>query len=150
VPQPSTGHRIFVVDDDPVISSTLATILSLHGYHATPYTSPLEALQAARTEAPDLLISDVVMPRLSGVDLAIQMQEHHPACKVLLFSGQAATTDLLQDTHSGGHDFELLQKPAHPAEILKKIRSMIQRTLVPPMDDCVAEPSVGPQSAFQP
>ena len=148
MPQPSTGDRIFVVDDDPIISSTLATILSLHGYLVTPYTSPLEALQAAHAEAPDLLISDVVMPGLSGVELAIQMKEHRPDCKVLLFSGQAATTDLLEDARRRGHDFELLTKPVPPVEILKKIRSMIQRTLVSPMDECAARPWAGPQSAF--
>jgi YesN/AraC family two-component response regulator len=43
-------------------------------------------MSAAQADIPDLLISDVVMPDLSGVDLAIQMKVRHPACKVLLFS----------------------------------------------------------------
>jgi len=50
------SNRVFVVDDEPVIASTLAAILKLHGYSATAFTFPLEALVAARSKAPDLVI----------------------------------------------------------------------------------------------
>jgi CheY-like chemotaxis protein len=110
----------------------------------------LEALRAARTEAPDLLVSDVMMPGLSGIELAIQMKEHRPECKVLLFSGLGAITDLLEDAQSKGYDFELLTKPVSPMEIIEKIRSMMKRTPVPPMCRCAAERQAGTQSAFQP
>jgi CheY-like chemotaxis protein len=116
--------RVFVVDDEYVISSTLAAILELHGYSATSFTSPLEALAAARSRPPDLLISDVAMPGLSGVDLAIQMKAQYPECKILLFSGQAATEDLLKDARSQGHIFPLLQKPVHPSIILSRIGAL--------------------------
>ena len=110
--------RVFVVDDEHVIASTLATILRLNGYSATSFTSPLEVLAAARLNAPDLLISDVAMPDISGIDLAIQMKILHPECKILLFSGHAATQDLLEDARSQGHDFRMLSKPVHPSEML--------------------------------
>jgi DNA-binding NtrC family response regulator len=74
--------RVFVVDDEHVIASTLAAILKRQGYSARAFTSPLEALAAARLGAPDLLISD----GLSGVDLANQVKAQYPECKVLLFS----------------------------------------------------------------
>jgi PleD family two-component response regulator len=51
--------QIFVVDDEPVIASSLAAILKLNGYSATFFTSPLGALAAAQLRAPDLLISDL-------------------------------------------------------------------------------------------
>ena len=89
--------RVFVVDDEDVIASSLAMILRFQGgFHARSFTNPLEALRAAQLEAPDLLISDVVMPELSGIDLAIQLREYCPDCKVLLFSGQAVTAQLLE------------------------------------------------------
>jgi CheY-like chemotaxis protein len=116
--------RVFVVDDELVIASTLAAILQLHGYSATFFTSPLAALAAARSEAPDLLISDVAMPGLSGVDLAIQMKAQYPECKIILFSGQAATQDLLQDARNQGHSFQLLQKPVHPSVMLSRIGAL--------------------------
>ena len=113
--------RVFVVDDEPVIASTLAAILKLHGYSATSFASPLEALAAARSIAPDLLISDVAMPGISGVDLAIQMRGQYPTCKILLFSGQAGTMDLLENARGQGHNFRLLQKPVHPSVMLSMI-----------------------------
>ena len=126
MPESLSQHRVFVVDDERIISSTLATILTLQGFDATAYTLPLEALKAARCKAPDLLISDVMMPLLSGIDLSIQVQESCPACKVLLFSGQATTMDLLETARTNGHAFELLTKPVHPTDLLKKVRQVLQ------------------------
>jgi CheY-like chemotaxis protein len=113
--------HVFVVDDEPVIASTLAAILKLHGYSATFFTSPLEAFAAAQLRAPDLLISDVAMPGISGIDLAILMKTQYPKCKVLLFSGQAETADWLGAAREEGHDFQLLSKPVHPSAMLAKI-----------------------------
>ena len=117
--------RVFVVDDEDVIASSLAMILRLQGgIHATAFTDPLKALQYAYLEAPDLLITDVVMPQMSGVDLAIQLCEICPDCKVLLFSGQGATADLLEAARATGHTFELLLKPVHPANLLASIQAL--------------------------
>jgi DNA-binding NtrC family response regulator len=117
--------RVFVVDDEGVIASSLAMILRFQGgFHATSFTDPMAALQAARIDAPDLLISDVVMPGLTGIDLAIQVQQHCPGCKILLFSGQAATGHLLESLRDRGYNFQLLSKPVHPADLLAKIRDL--------------------------
>jgi DNA-binding NtrC family response regulator len=113
--------RIFVVDDEYMIATTLAMILKASGFEATSFTKPFEALEQAEGSAPDLLISDIVMPEISGIDLAIRMQEKLPRMKVLLFSGQASTADLMEQARKGGHDFEVLTKPIHPTEFLKKI-----------------------------
>jgi len=114
--------RIFVVDDESVIATTLAIILQRSGFEATSFTAPLEALKAAKLQPPDLLISDVMMPGLTGVELAIRMRTEHPKCKVLLFSGQAATANLLEAARADGHRFELLSKPIHPSEFLQKVK----------------------------
>jgi DNA-binding NtrC family response regulator len=115
---------VFVVDDEPVIASTLAAILKLNGYCAKFFTSPLKALVAARLRVPDLLISDVAMPAISGIDLAIQIKAECPNCKILLFSGHASTVNLLEDARRQGHDFQLLQKPVHPSEMLASIEGL--------------------------
>jgi DNA-binding NtrC family response regulator len=120
---PASVSRIFVVDDEHVIASTLAVILNMNGFSARFFTRPREALAAAQADTPDLLISDVAMPELSGVDLAIAMKTQHPACKILLFSGQAASVDLLEDARKQGHDFQLLLKPVHPTKLLSEIRA---------------------------
>ena len=115
----SRGYRVFVVDDEPAIAATLATILQMNGYRAEAFSNPLEALRDAGVCAPDLLISDVDMPELSGVELAKRLKTMYPACQVMLFSGRATAGDLRRE---GGEDFPLLQKPVQPAELLTAIR----------------------------
>jgi CheY-like chemotaxis protein len=83
--------RVFVVDDEPVIGFTLATILESAGYTARCFSDPLDALRAAETNCPDYLLSDVVMPKLNGIDLGIQFKVIYPKVRVLLFSGVAST-----------------------------------------------------------
>ena len=114
--------HVFVVDDDRVVASTTAAILQLTGYEARCFVNPLEALEAARTVRPDLVIADVIMPALSGIDLAVQLKKQCPTCKVMLLSGQAETSDLLEDARKQGHHFAVLAKPIHPDELLAKIR----------------------------
>ncbi len=118
--------RVFVVDDEDVIATTLGMILRLRGFEAHSFNLPLEALRAARELAPDLLISDVVMPLLSGIELAIQLRELCPECKVLLFSGQAATANMLEAARASGHDFEVLAKPVHPTDLLNRIQAALE------------------------
>jgi DNA-binding NtrC family response regulator len=136
--QPPARFRIFVVDDEVIIASTLATILQVNGFDAVSFTEPLEALSAAHLKAPDLLITDVVMPKLSGIDLAIALKEEYPDCRVLLFSGQAATANLLQTAQLKGYDFELLSKPIHPTDFLKKIKYVADEPVSHPaeIEDC--------------
>ena len=112
---------VFVVDDEHLIASTLSAILNLSGYLARFFTVAQEALVAVRVNAPDLLISDVIMFGLSGIDLAIQVHAECPDCKILLLSGYAETWDLVDDARLQGHDFELLQKPIHPSALLAKL-----------------------------
>jgi len=123
----ATQRRVFVVDDEAAIATTLALILQSKGFDATSFTNPETALATSRTFVPDLLISDVAMPELSGVELAIRMKELHPACKVLLFSGQAATADLLDEARKQGHAFTLLTKPVHPSDLLSRINSVFDK-----------------------
>lgn len=126
--EPQNYHRVFVVDDELIIAATLATILQKNGYNAISYTDPVKALEAARESPPELLITDVMMPRLSGVDLAIAVREFCSECKILLFSGQSATAGLLQEALDKGYSFDLITKPIHPTDLLKRIRMVTEET----------------------
>jgi DNA-binding NtrC family response regulator len=81
--------------------------------------------------APNLLRSDVAMPGISVIDLAIQMRAQYPECKILLFSGQADTMDLLEDARSQGHNFQLLQKPVHPCVMDSMIGELEAENILP-------------------
>src|SRR5580658_10181579 len=112
---------VLVVDDESAIADTLAKILTLSGYAAMPVYDAEEALETALLMPPELLITDVMLPGMSGIELAIQMRRIFPDCRVLLFSGQAATSDLLSSAARAGHKFTLLIKPVHPTELLRRV-----------------------------
>ncbi|MGA9669128.1 MAG: response regulator [Terracidiphilus sp.] len=122
------GRRVvFVVDDEKLIAKTLAMILTQTGFAATAFDDPFLALEAANAgPVPELLISDVVMPGMSGIDLAVKFRSEYPGCKILLFSGQAATADMLETAKLHGHDFEVLAKPVHPSDLLAKLRALTE------------------------
>jgi|SRR5579872_1082096 len=126
MPAQEDGLLIFVVDDEKLIASTLTLILTGKGFYARSFLDPLDALQAAQSTRPDLLLSDVVMPNMNGIELAIQMQQLCPDCKILLSSGQVATTELLAAARLQGHHFEILAKPVHPDTLLQKIGELFE------------------------
>ncbi|HUO60641.1 MAG TPA: response regulator [Candidatus Acidoferrales bacterium] len=120
----TTGRkpRVLVVDDERVIADTLAIILNQHGFDATAVYTGTGAVERARADQPDLIISDVIMPDMNGIEAAINIRSFLPTCKILLFSGQASTADLLERARAQGHQFEILAKPVHPQDLLAKLR----------------------------
>ena len=115
-------RRVIVADDEHVIADTLAYILNKAGFDATAVYTGLEAVKLAQDFKPDLLITDVMMPDMNGIEAAINIRGLLPACKVLLFSGQAATADLLEEARRRGYQFEILSKPVHPQDLIAKLR----------------------------
>ena len=114
-------RRVFVVDDEKIIADTLSAILRASGFDAKAYYDGASTLAACEVNAPDWIISDVVMPGMSGIDMSVQIRQTYPNCKILLFSGQAATAELLDKAKASGHQFEVLLKPVHPTELLAKL-----------------------------
>jgi CheY-like chemotaxis protein len=114
--------RVLVVDDERVIADTLSIILNQNGYDASAVYSGVAAVDRAREIKPELVISDVIMQDMNGIEAAIRIREILPGCKILLFSGQAATADLLERARAQGHEFEILAKPVHPQDLLAKLR----------------------------
>jgi DNA-binding response OmpR family regulator len=113
---------VLVVDDERVIADTLSIILGRNGFTVQTAYDGESALEKARAVTPQLLLSDVMLgPGIDGIQLAIAMVQACPGCKVLLFSGHAATADLLAKAREAGHDFALMTKPVHPADLLARI-----------------------------
>ena len=118
-------QRILVVDDEQLIAQSLRDILSRAGFEAVFALSGPEAIELAKQVCPDIVISDVIMPDVDGVQTAIGIQRACPKARILLFSGQAATSDILERARAEGHDFELLPKPIHPARLLAAIHKLM-------------------------
>ena len=114
--------KVLVVDDEQVIANTLAMILNQSGFEARAVYSGEKAVETASTYQPDMLITDVIMADLNGIDAAIRIRALLPKIKILLFSGQAATADLLEKARMQGYEFEILAKPVHPQDLLSKLR----------------------------
>ena len=114
--------RVLVADDEQVIANTLAIILNQAGFEARAVYSGEKALEELDSFQPDMLISDVIMTGMTGIEVAIETRKKLPNCKVLLFSGQAATADLLERARVQGHEFDILAKPVHPTDLLAKLR----------------------------
>jgi DNA-binding response OmpR family regulator len=112
---------VLVVDDESAIADTMTEILSRSGYLAMTAYDAEEALETALLTPPELLITDVMLPGMSGIELAITMRRIFPDCKILLCSGQAIALDLLSSARNEGHNFTLLTKPVHPRELLARI-----------------------------
>jgi CheY-like chemotaxis protein len=123
MPEKNTKPKVLVADDEPVIADTLVMILNQSGFQARSVYSGEKALDAAVTFEPDMLISDVIMADLNGIDAAIRIRALLPQIKILLFSGQAATADLLEKARARGYEFEILAKPVHPQDLLAKLRA---------------------------
>jgi DNA-binding response OmpR family regulator len=123
MPETQVKPKVLVADDERVIADTLAIILNQSGFEAKAVYSGEKAVDAARDWKPEMLISDVIMTDLNGIDAAIKIRELLPSCKILLFSGQAATADLLDRARTQGHEFEILAKPVHPQDLLARLRS---------------------------
>jgi CheY-like chemotaxis protein len=115
--------KVLVVDDERVIADTLAMILNQSGFMARSVYSGEKAVEMATSFGPDMLISDVIMADLNGIDAAIRIKALLPRIKVLLFSGQAATADLLEKARAHGYEFEILAKPVHPQDLLSRLRA---------------------------
>jgi len=114
--------RVLIADDERVIADTLAMILNQSGFQARVAYTGEQAVELAAEFAPEMLISDVIMGGLNGIDAAIRIREILPAIKILLFSGQAATADLLEKARTQGYEFEILAKPVHPQDLLARLR----------------------------
>ncbi len=126
-PADTTPYRptVLVVDDESAIADTVTEILSRKGYAAmTAYDGP-DALEIALLTPPELLITDVSLPGMSGIELAIKMRRIFPDCKILLFSGHVATADLLARAQQAGHTFTLLSKPVHPNVLLARVSEIL-------------------------
>lgn len=117
-----SAHSIFVVDDEPIIASTSVMILQANGLSATAFTDPRKALQACHVTPPDLLISDVAMPYLSGIELAIEVRKACPNCRILLLSGRGRNSGLLDEAVAEGYSFDLIMKPLPPADLMARVR----------------------------
>ncbi len=123
---PPPKVRVLVADDEEVIASTLAAILELAGYEVCAVYGGEAALRLLDIFKPDLVITDITMPGVTGIEVAFSARAALPRCKILLFTGHSSLHDLLRTKESEGLSFELVTKPIRPEDLLSKLRGTLR------------------------
>ncbi len=123
--------RVLVVDNERMIADTLVLILKQNGYNSSVAYSGEEAVERAVVLKPHILITDIIMGKMNGLEAAMLIADVLPDCKILLFSGQPATAELLLQARKNGRSFEVMAKPVHPDVILEQLNNLITLGLSP-------------------
>ena len=116
---------ILIVDDDRKITDMLRRTLAYEGYHVVTAADGHEALVAAQTQRPDLVVLDWLMPRLDGLEVAKRMRAAEDT-PILMLTARDAVEDRVTGLDGGADDY--LVKPFTPAELLARIRALLRRT----------------------
>ena len=117
-------RKVLIADDEKLIADTLALILNQGGFEARAVYTCQRALEVAPSFQPDVLVSDVLMAEMNGVDAAIQIRSLLPDIRVFLLTGQTATADMIARSKASGLGFEVLVKPVPPQELLGRLRDV--------------------------
>jgi two-component system KDP operon response regulator KdpE len=120
--------RILIVDDEPQITRVLRTSLSSHGYDVRTAADGHAGLRAAREWMPDLVISDVSMPNLDGVELCRQLRSESQV-PIIVLSVKGAEKTKVEALDAGADDY--VTKPVGMDELLARVRRNLARTNLP-------------------
>ena len=127
---PLQQRRIMVVDDEPQITRVLRTTLSSHGYVVHTASDGDEALEVMREWLPDLIITDLAMPNLAGLELCRRVRTKL-AVPIIVLSVRGEEKTKIEALDAGADDF--VTKPFAPNELLARIRALLRRAGMPPV-----------------
>jgi CheY-like chemotaxis protein len=116
--------RVLVVDDERLLADTTAAVLRHAGFNTRTAYDGFSALEITASFHPDYLLTDIMMPGMNGVQLAIAINRMYPLTKIMLFSGQAGISDILEDSRANGYEFPLLAKPVHPSKLVEGLKNL--------------------------
>lgn len=116
---------ILVVDDDPVIQKLLQVNFAMEGYEVIVAGDGLEAIERAKEVGPDLIVLDVMMPRMNGLEaaLALKADEQTSAIPIIMLSAKAQEIDQRAGRQAGVNVY--MTKPFDPLELLEKAAELI-------------------------
>lgn len=114
--------RVLVIDDEKNVADTLVLILEMSGWKAAAAYNAAAALQVVDSFQPGVVISDVIMPGMNGIEVCREIQARFPSCHIFLSSGQSATSELFSQAQKSGLKWELLPKPIEPEELIARLK----------------------------
>src|SRR3954469_15372856 len=125
---PRDGKRILVVDDEPRMIGFIRMNLELEGYQVIEAHNGLEALEAVRTQLPDVILLDVMMPELDGYE-TLRMLREFSSIPVIMLTAKGEENDRVYGLELGADDY--ITKPFGPRELSSRIKAVLRRASIP-------------------
>jgi two-component system OmpR family response regulator len=124
--------NVLVVDDEAVLAEMVSMALRYEGWNVTSAGDGASAIAAARTQRPDVVVLDVMLPDMSGLDVLHKLREDNPQLPVLLLTAKDAVEDRIAGLTAGGDDY--VTKPFSIEEVVLRLRALLRRTGVTTVD----------------
>ena len=118
---------VLVVDDDPVILKLLEVNFSMEGFDVLSAVDGVDGLERARVDRPDIVVTDIMMPRMNGIELleAMRADPDIADIPVILLSAKAMTDDVRAGLDAGADDY--ITKPFEPLELVDRVTKLLRR-----------------------
>jgi two-component system, OmpR family, alkaline phosphatase synthesis response regulator PhoP len=136
------NNKVLIIEDDPATSRLVDYSLRHHGYQVSTATNGLEGVRKAQTEAPDLVILDVMLPGIDGYEICHRLRANPVTAGllILMFSAKAQEIDKETGIKVGADDY--LTKPAAPAEIVARVERLLAKKFVPAQEELITPDSI--------
>jgi DNA-binding response OmpR family regulator len=121
----TVGHLVLVVDDDPIVGDVVRRYLEQDGCRVRLVGNGADALNAAATEPPDLVVLDLMMPGMDGLEVCRRLRQRLPALPVVMLTALGEEADRVLGLEVGADDY--VTKPFSPRELVLRIRSVLRR-----------------------
>ncbi|ABL06388.1 response regulator transcription factor [Mycobacterium ulcerans] len=123
---------VLVVDDEPVLADMVSMALRYEGWNIATASDGASAIASARAERPDVVVLDVMLPDMSGLEVLHRLRKENPRLPVLLLTAKDAVEDRIAGLTAGGDDY--VTKPFSIEEIVLRLRALLRRTGVTTVD----------------
>jgi len=129
------GQRVLVVDDDPTVSDVVRRYLHQAGYRVRLATDGLAGLAAVRADPPDLVVLDLMMPGLNGIEVCRRLRRELPTLPIIMLTALGDEANRIGGLEVGADDY--VAKPFSPRELMLRVQSVLRRA-VPPAEVAAA------------
>ncbi|GJO02460.1 putative transcriptional regulatory protein TcrX [Mycobacterium marinum] len=123
---------MLVVDDEPVLAEMVSMALRYEGWNIATASDGASAIASARAERPDVVVLDVMLPDMSGLEVLHRLRKENPRLPVLLLTAKDAVEDRIAGLTAGGDDY--VTKPFSIEEVVLRLRALLRRTGVTTVD----------------
>lgn len=125
------SQKILVVDDDPAISEMLTIVLSAEGFDTVAVTDGALAVETASREQPDLILLDLMLPGMNGIDIC-RLIRQESSVPIIMLTAETDTVDVVLGLESGADDY--VNKPFKAKELVARIRARLRATVDEPSE----------------